>query len=133
MVLSFAKSFSYYLPDSGFCRNMSNSIARNNIISNETDGILVSQSNNNKIYNNTISNSQYGLNLIFGSSGNTFYSNVIKNCSHGIYSQAASSNNNNTFYNNQLINSPSAMSGLQNNKPSSDVAGSHNVKVHSHN
>ncbi|MDQ6666840.1 MAG: right-handed parallel beta-helix repeat-containing protein, partial [Thermoproteota archaeon] len=56
-----------------FSRNMSNSIARNNIISNEIDGILVSQSNNNKIYNNTISNSQYGINVIVGSSGNTFY------------------------------------------------------------
>jgi poly(beta-D-mannuronate) C5 epimerase len=116
-----------------FSRNMSHSIARNNIISSEADGILVSQSNNNKIYNNTISNSQYGIMVIFGSSGNTFYSNIIKNCSHAIYSQATSNNNNNnTFYNNQLINSPSAISGLQNNKPSSDIAKSHNVKVHSH-
>jgi len=39
-----------------FSRNMSNSVARSNIISNEADGILVSQSNNNQIYNNTISN-----------------------------------------------------------------------------
>jgi mannuronan 5-epimerase len=114
-----------------FSRNMSNSIARNNIISNEVDGILVSQSNNNKIYNNTISNSQYGINLIFGSSGNTFYSNVIKNCSHGIYSQASSNNNNNTFYSNQLINSPSAISGLQNNKPSSDISKNQGAKVDS--
>jgi len=113
-----------------FSRNMSNSIARNNIISNEVDGILVSQSNNNKIYNNTITNSQYGINLIFGSSGNTFYSNVIKNCSHGIYSQASSNNNNNTFYSNQLINSPSAITGLQNNKPSSDIAKNQGAKVH---
>ncbi|HYT40942.1 MAG TPA: hypothetical protein VEP90_01230, partial [Methylomirabilota bacterium] len=59
------------------------------------------------------SDSQYGINLIFGSSGNTFYSNVIKNCSHGIYSQASSNNNNNTFYGNQLINSPSAISGTE--------------------
>jgi mannuronan 5-epimerase len=116
-----------------FSRNMSNSIARNNIISSEADGILVSQSNNNKIYNNTISNSQYGIMVIFDSSGNTFYSNIIKNCSHGIYSQASSNDNiNNTFYNNQLINSPSAISGLQNNKPSSDIANNYNVKMHSH-
>jgi mannuronan 5-epimerase len=105
-----------------FSRNMSNSIARNNIISNEVDGILVSQSNNNKIYNNSISNSQYGINLIFGSTGNAFYSNVIKNCSHGIYSQASSNNKNNTFYNNQLINSPSAIGGLHNKKLSSATA-----------
>jgi parallel beta-helix repeat protein len=96
---------------------MSNSIARNNIISNEVDGILVSQSNNNRIYNNTISNSQYGINVIFGSSGNTFYSNVIKNCLHGIYSQATSNNGNNTFYNNQLINLSPSASGVQNNQP----------------
>jgi mannuronan 5-epimerase len=115
-----------------FSRNMSNSIARNNIISNEVDGILVSQSNNNKIYNNTISNSQYGIMVIFGSSGNTFYSNIIKDCSHGIYPQATSNNSNNIFYNNQLINSPSAISRLQNNKPSSDIAKNDNVKLHSH-
>jgi mannuronan 5-epimerase len=110
-------------------RNMSNSIARNNIISNEVDGILVSQSVNNRIYNNTISNSQYGINVIFGSSANTFYSNVIKNCLHGIHSQATSNNGNNTFYNNQLINSPSA-SGVQNNQPSFDIAKSQGVKGH---
>jgi parallel beta-helix repeat protein len=109
---------------------MSNSIARNNIISNEVDGILVSQSDNNKIYNNTIANSQYGINVVFGSSGNTFYSNVIKNCLHGIYSQATSNNNNNTFYNNQLINSPSA-SGVQTNQPSSATAKKQGVKGHS--
>ena len=112
-----------------FSRNMSNSIARNNIISNEVDGILVSQSVNNRIYNNTISNSQYGINVIFGSSANTFYSNVIKNCLHGIYSQATSNNGNNTFYNNQLINSPSA-SGVQNNQPSFDIVKSQGVKGH---
>ena len=96
-----------------FSRNMSNSVARNNIISNEVDGIAVSQSNNNKIYNNTISNSQYGINLVFGSSGNTFYSNIIRNSSHyGIYSQAAQ----NTFYNNQLINSPSNIGGFKHSK-----------------
>ena len=59
-----------------FSRNMSNSVARNNIISNEVNGILVS-------YDNNISNSQYGINVVFSSSGNTFYSNVIKNSSHG--------------------------------------------------
>jgi len=113
-----------------FSRNMSNSIARNNIISNEVDGILVSQSINNRVYNNTISNSQYGINVIFGSSANTFYSNVIKNCLHGIYSQATSNNGNNTFYNNQLINSPSA-SGVQNSQPSFSIAKSQGVRGHS--
>jgi mannuronan 5-epimerase len=116
-----------------FSRNMTNSIARNNIISNEVDGILVSQSNNNKIYNNTISNSQYGINVIFGSSGNTFYSNIIKNSlRYGIYSDSSSNLSNNTFYNNRLVNSTNAISGLQSNKPSSDIAQNHSVQVHSH-
>jgi parallel beta-helix repeat protein len=116
-----------------FSRNMTNSIARNNTISNEVDGILVSQSNNNKIYNNTISNSQYGINVIFGSSGNTFYSNIIKNSSrYGIYSDSSSNLSNNTFYNNRLVNSTSAISGLQSNKPSLDIAQNQSVQVHSH-
>ena len=75
-----------------FSRNMSNSVARNNIIFNEDKGILVSQSHYNKIYNNTISDSQYGIDVMFGSSGNTFYSNMIKNSSHGIDSQDTTSN-----------------------------------------
>ncbi len=90
-----------------FSRNMSNSVARNNIISNEVNGILVSQSHHNQIYDNNISDSHYGINVVFSSSGNTFYSNVIKNSSHGIESQDSTLNKN-TFYNNQLINSPSA-------------------------
>jgi parallel beta-helix repeat protein len=52
-----------------FSRNMSNSVARNNIIFNEYKGIFVSQSHYNKIYNNTISDSQYGISVMFGSSG----------------------------------------------------------------
>ncbi|MGC2685348.1 MAG: NosD domain-containing protein, partial [Candidatus Nitrosopolaris sp.] len=96
--------------------------ARNNIIFNEVNGILVSQSHYNKIYNNTISDSQYGINVVFGSSGNTFYSNVIKNSSHGIDSQDSTSNKSkNTFYNNQLINSHSVISRY-NNKPSLGIA-----------
>ncbi len=116
-----------------FSRNMSSSEARNNIISNEVDGILLSQSNNNKIYNNTISNSQYGIDLIFGSSGNTFYSNIIKNSSkYGIYSQAATPDNiKNIFYNNQLINSQSALTQIQNHKPGSNTIKNHN-SAHNH-
>jgi len=96
-----------------FSRNMSNSVARNNLIHNEVDGISVSQSSNNKIYNNTISSSQYGINLVAGSSSNSFYSNIIKdslNCPI-YYSQDSNlvnnknNNGNNVFYNNQFINS----------------------------
>jgi parallel beta-helix repeat protein len=107
---------------------MSNSVARNNIIFNEVNGILVSQSHYNKIYNNTISDSQYGINVVFGSSGNTFYSNVIKNFSHGIDSQDTTSNKSeNTFYNNQFINSHYVIS-RHNNKPGFGVAKNRGVR-----
>ncbi len=122
-----------------FSRNMSSSEARNNIISNEVDGIVLSQSNNNKIHNNTTSNSQYGIDLIFGSSGNTFYSNIIKNSSkYGIHSQVSqngssnNNNNNNTFYNNHLINSPSKTGNLGSSKPSSNLKNNnlvHNYQI----
>jgi len=100
--------------DSKLTLNLENHV----IISNEVNGIVLSQSNSNKIYNNTISNSQYGINLVFGSSGNTFYTNIIKNSSkYGIYSQKTAPNNiKNIFYNNQLINSRSNI-GVQNSKP----------------
>ena len=38
-----------------FSRNMFDSIARNNFVSNEDNGIVVSESHNNEIYNNTVS------------------------------------------------------------------------------
>jgi parallel beta-helix repeat protein len=109
-----------------FSRNMSNSVARNNIIFNEDKGILVSQSHYNKIYNNTISDSQYGIDVMFGSSGNTFYSNVIKNSSHGLVLDS-SSNSKNTFYDNQLIIYHSVIS-RHNNKPSFGIAKNRGVR-----
>ena len=39
-----------------FSRNMSDSIARNNVIDKEENAITISESHNNKIYNNMISN-----------------------------------------------------------------------------
>ncbi|MPZ08561.1 MAG: hypothetical protein GEU26_19495, partial [Nitrososphaeraceae archaeon] len=39
-----------------FSRNMFDSVARNNIVSDEEQGIVISESHNNEIYNNTISN-----------------------------------------------------------------------------
>jgi parallel beta-helix repeat protein len=110
-----------------FSRNMSNSVARNNIIFNEVKGILVSQSHYNKIYNNTISDSQYGIDVMFGSSGNIFYSNVVKNSSHGLVLDSTSNKSNNTFYNNQFINSHSVIS-RHNKKPSLGSAKNRGVR-----
>jgi mannuronan 5-epimerase len=44
-----------------FSRNMTDSIARNNNVSSEDRGIVVSESSNNEVYNNTISNSESGI------------------------------------------------------------------------
>jgi parallel beta-helix repeat protein len=74
-----------------FSRNMSNSVARNNIIRNETQGIFVSSSHSNEVYNNTISDSTYGIyvragaytvngiNITAGAYNNTIHHNIIIN------------------------------------------------------
>ena len=62
-----------------FSRNMTNSIARNNIIYNEPIGVTVSQSHNNQIYNNTISKSGDGINVKSDSSNNKILGNTIIN------------------------------------------------------
>jgi parallel beta-helix repeat protein len=79
-----------------FSRNMSDSVARNNIISNEEQAITISESHNNEIYNNTIhdntiivvnptqiSSARPSSNAIIVESGaeknNAIYSNTIIN------------------------------------------------------
>jgi mannuronan 5-epimerase len=121
-------------PGINFSRNMTDSIVRNNVVYNQDKGIFVSQSHNNQIYNNVVSNSKNGIdvgsgssnNKIYnntivkstlnaisvdgGSSSNIIYSNVIKNSSpFGIYAKDPTTINN-IFYNNQLIDSLSAIS-----------------------
>ena len=46
-----------------FSRNMFDSVARNNIVSGEEQGIVISESHNNEIYNNTVSDSGHGIDL----------------------------------------------------------------------
>jgi mannuronan 5-epimerase len=112
-----------------FSRNMYNSVARNNYIHNEVNGIFVSASNNNQVYNNTVSDSGEGIYLKAlahnnkihdntiknaksngilintGAHDNTFSSNTIINATKfGINVDPDSTNNNNTFENNKLIN-----------------------------
>jgi poly(beta-D-mannuronate) C5 epimerase len=92
-----------------FDKNMTNSIARNNNIHNEGIGIFMSDAHNNEVYNNSLSDSEFGINVASESSGNIFYSNTVKNpLYYGIYAQDPTSVNN-TFYNNQMINSTSAI------------------------
>jgi poly(beta-D-mannuronate) C5 epimerase len=123
-----------------FSRNMSNSVARDNNIFNETIGILVSQSHNNQVYNNLISDSKtgiylrntssdnivnnntifnpklYGLYVSTNASNNIFSSNTVHNPSFfGIYVRNSSTINN-LFKDNDLVNPISYGIGLSNNK-----------------
>jgi|GEM_PF-439843 poly(beta-D-mannuronate) C5 epimerase len=60
-----------------FSRNMTDSIARNNDVSNEDRGIVVSESSDNEIYNNRVSDSGSGIEVDEDSSGNSIHDNTI--------------------------------------------------------
>ena len=62
-----------------FSRNMYDSVARNNIVSHEEQGIVISESHNNRIYNNDVSDSGSGIDLDKESYDNEIYNNVIRN------------------------------------------------------
>jgi poly(beta-D-mannuronate) C5 epimerase len=62
-----------------FSRNMTDSIARNNNVSNEDRGIVISESSDNNVYNNRVSNSGSGIDLDEDSSGNNIHDNTIVN------------------------------------------------------
>jgi parallel beta-helix repeat protein len=60
-----------------FSRNMTDSIARFNNVSNEDRGIVISESSNNEIYNNTVSESGSGIEVDEDSFENTIHDNTI--------------------------------------------------------
>ena len=62
-----------------FSRNMYDSVARNNIVTHEEKGIVISESHINNIYNNHVSDSSRGIDLDKESFGNTIHLNVIEN------------------------------------------------------
>ena len=88
-----------------FSRNMSDSVARNNIVSNELRGIIVSESHNNEVYNNTISSSGSGIEVDEDSYDNTIHDNIVIDIPN--QSDALSVENGaaeqNTFYSNILF------------------------------
>jgi poly(beta-D-mannuronate) C5 epimerase len=87
-------------------RNMRDSIVRNNIVNNETQGIFVSKSHNNQIYNNTVYHTANGIYLKNMSSGNVVHDNTIINpTSAGIQVNTGAVGN--TFYHNIIVNPPS--------------------------
>ncbi|MGA7603463.1 MAG: NosD domain-containing protein, partial [Nitrososphaeraceae archaeon] len=62
-----------------FSRNMFDSVARNNIVSGEEQGIVISESHNNEIYKNTVSDSGRGIDIDKASYENIISDNIIKN------------------------------------------------------
>ncbi|MGH9974514.1 MAG: right-handed parallel beta-helix repeat-containing protein, partial [Nitrososphaeraceae archaeon] len=64
-----------------FSRNMFDSVARNNVISDEDNGIVISESNNNEVYNNIVSDSGSGIDIDEDSSENVVYNNTVINIS----------------------------------------------------
>jgi parallel beta-helix repeat protein len=60
-------------------RNMYDSVARYNIVSNQEQGIVISESHNNEIYNNTVSDSGSGIDIDEDSFENVVYNNTIIN------------------------------------------------------
>jgi poly(beta-D-mannuronate) C5 epimerase len=86
-----------------FSRNMSDSVARNNYLHDETQCIFVSQSHNNEVYNNTVSDCENGIYLRDESSNNKIYDNTIINSkSNGILINTGAHDN--TFSSNTIIN-----------------------------
>jgi parallel beta-helix repeat protein len=90
-----------------FSRNMTDSIARNNSVSNEDRGIVISESPNNEIYNNTVSDSGSGIEVDEDSSGNSIHDNTIVDIEDpedalGIEDGAESEN---TLFSNEIIDS----------------------------
>ena len=64
---------------------MSGSVARNNVVHDESKCIFLSQSHNNKVYNNTVSNcARQGIYLYHNSFENKIYNNTIGNSNENI-------------------------------------------------
>jgi len=88
-----------------FSRNMFDSIARNNVVSNEGNGIVISESRNNEVYNNIISDSGSGIDIDEDSLENVVYNNTIINItdpSEALHLRDGASEQN-TLHSNTLI------------------------------
>jgi parallel beta-helix repeat protein len=84
---------------------MYDSVARYNIVSNEEQGIVISESHNNEIYNNTVSGSGSGIDIDEDSFENAVYNNTIINIpdpSEALHLRDGASEQN-TLHSNTLI------------------------------
>jgi len=89
-----------------FSRNMTDSVARNNDVSNEPRGIVISESSNNEIYNNRVSNSGSGIDVDEDSVENRIYNNTIVDIADPEDALSIDEDSSqNTFSSNVLINS----------------------------
>ena len=70
-----------------FSRNMSNSVARNNYVYNETNCIFVSQSHNNEIYYNRLVGRDDAIHLFHKSSNNVVHNNSITDSGNPVSSR----------------------------------------------
>jgi parallel beta-helix repeat protein len=89
-----------------FSRNMYDSVARYNIVSNEERGIVISESHNNTIYDNTVSDSGSGIDVDNESYENIIHNNIIKNIPNpsDALSVEEEEAEQNTLYSNTLVN-----------------------------
>jgi mannuronan 5-epimerase len=88
-----------------FSRNMFDSVARNNVVSDEEQGIVISESHNNEIYNNTVMSSEQGINVDSESNDNRIYNNILRdipNKPDALYLEEDAATQN-TLYSNILI------------------------------
>ena len=86
---------------------MFDSVARNNIVNDEEQGIVISESHNNEIYNNTVSNSDRGIDIDVQSNENIIHDNIIRNTtnpSDALYVEEGATKQN-TLYSNILVSS----------------------------
>jgi parallel beta-helix repeat protein len=80
-------------------------LARNNIITHEEKGIVISESHNNSVYNNHVSDNSRGIDLDGESFGNAIHHNVIENISdpsEALHIEEGAAANN-TLYSNKPI------------------------------
>jgi mannuronan 5-epimerase len=90
-----------------FSRNMYDSKARNNVISHEDKGIVISESHNNQIYNNIVSDSARGIDLDKESYDNVIRANLIQNipdADDALHIEEGAADVN-TIHSNKIINS----------------------------
>ena len=91
-----------------FNRIMTDSVARNNVVSNEDRGIVVGDSSDNEIYNNRVSDSGSGIDVDEESTGNNIHNNTIVDIANPEDAlRIDEDSGQNTFSSNTLLNSSS--------------------------